>query len=90
MIALGDCPAVLPAPGIVLTNLTPADLLWISSPYMFPVYGAPGVGNWHDGGANMLFCDGHTQFAKQTVWMEATDQARSLWNNDNQPHPEYW
>lgn len=90
MIALGDTPAALPIPADLAASLTPADLLWISSPYTFPVYGAPGVGQWHAGGANMLFCDDHTEFAKQSNWMAATDSARQRWNNDNQPHPEYW
>jgi prepilin-type processing-associated H-X9-DG protein/prepilin-type N-terminal cleavage/methylation domain-containing protein len=90
MIALGDTPAALPIPPFMAANLTPADLLWVSSPYTFPVYGAPGVGKWHAGGANMLFCDGHTEFAKQSVWMATTDGERQLWNNDNQPHEEFW
>jgi prepilin-type processing-associated H-X9-DG protein len=48
------------------------------------------VGNWHNGGANLLFCDGHVEFAKQSVWMAANDGERQLWNSDNQPHEEYW
>ena len=85
-----DTPAALPIPADLAASLTPADLLWISSPYTFPVYGAPGVGQWHAGGANMLFCDGHTEFAKQSNWMAPTASARQHWNNDDQPHPEYW
>src|SRR5207249_3866206 len=90
MIAAGDTVAVLPLLGAGRTNVTPADLLWISSPYTFPAYGAAGVGNWHNGGANMVFCDGHVQYAKQAVWMEASHERRRLWNSDNQPHPENW
>ncbi|MBU6399760.1 MAG: DUF1559 domain-containing protein [Verrucomicrobia bacterium] len=44
----------------------------------------------HDQGANAVFCDGHVEFAKQAVWLEKSDRARSRWNNDNQPHPETW
>ena len=90
MIALGDTLAVLPLLPFQAANHTPADLLWLSSPYTFPVYSAPGVGNWHNGGANLLFCDGHVEFAKQSVWMAANDGERQLWNSDNQPHEEYW
>jgi len=90
MIALGDTQAALPIPKDLAANHTPADLLFISSPYTFAIYGAPGVAQWHDGGANMLFCDGHTELAKQSVWMAANDGERQLWNNDNQPHEEYW
>jgi hypothetical protein len=38
----------------------------------------------------MLFCECHSEFANQSVWIAATDAARSRWNNDNQPYPEYW
>jgi hypothetical protein len=38
----------------------------------------------------MLFCDGHTEFAKQSVWMEASPDRRRLWNSDNLPHEETW
>lgn len=47
-------------------------------------------GKIHRGGANMLFCDGHVEFAKQTNWMAPTTTARRRWNNDNEPHPETW
>jgi len=90
MIALGDTRAAFPIPPSMAANHTPADLLWISSPYTFPGYGAPGVGNWHNGGANLLFCDDHVEFAQQSVWMAANDGERRLWNNDNLPHEESW
>ena len=48
------------------------------------------MGDWHDGGANQVFCDGHSEYAKQSVWIVATASARQRWNNDKQPHPEYW
>lgn len=48
------------------------------------------VGTVHNRGANVVFCDGHVEYAKQSKWVTATDQTRRRWNNDNQPHPETW
>lgn len=90
MIAFGDTRAALPIPPSMAAAHTPADLLWISAPYTFPVYGAAGVGQSHNEGGNILFCDGHTEYAKQAVWMMATDEARLMWNNDHLPHEEFW
>jgi prepilin-type N-terminal cleavage/methylation domain-containing protein/prepilin-type processing-associated H-X9-DG protein len=90
MIALGDCQAMLPVPQSVAATNVPSDLFWPLSPYVFPLYNAPGVGQCHDGGANIGFCDGHVGYAKQSVWMADTDDERSLWNNDNQPNEPYW
>jgi len=58
-------------------------------PISFPPY-AGGPAARHNGGANMVFCDDHTEFAKQKNWVEETDTARRRWNNDHQPHPETW
>jgi len=44
----------------------------------------------HDGGANILFCDGRVAYGKQSQWIEKTPQSRRQWNNDNEPHPETW
>ena len=44
----------------------------------------------HNKGANVLFCDGHVEYAKQIVWMQKSARARQRWNNDNEPHPETW
>lgn len=44
----------------------------------------------HNGGANMLFCDGHVEYAKWKHWMAATASARRRWNYDNEPHQELW
>lgn len=44
----------------------------------------------HNGGANVIFCDGHIEYGKQTNWMAAKDKARWRWNIDHQPHPESW
>jgi prepilin-type N-terminal cleavage/methylation domain-containing protein/prepilin-type processing-associated H-X9-DG protein len=86
MIALGDGAAFIPA----VATPDPADVLYFTFPYVLPLIGQPGVGNWHAGGANLLFCDGHVQWAKQSFWIAPTDESRSLWNNDHQPHPECW
>jgi prepilin-type processing-associated H-X9-DG protein/prepilin-type N-terminal cleavage/methylation domain-containing protein len=47
-------------------------------------------GRAHSGGANMVFCDGHSEYARQTNWMTPTISARRRWNNDNEPHEETW
>ena len=48
------------------------------------------IGNSHKTGANVVFCDGHVEYGKQTEWTEASSAARRRWNNDHQPHPETW
>jgi len=89
MIALGDSPA------FIYVNLgqpppDPDDVLYILFPHIVPQFNQPGVGNWHQGRATMLFCDGHTESAPQSQWIEAGSESRRRWNNDNQPHPENW
>jgi prepilin-type N-terminal cleavage/methylation domain-containing protein/prepilin-type processing-associated H-X9-DG protein len=64
--------------------------IYIAYPYAIEPFGYAGVGNWHDGGANMVFGDAHVQFNQQSFWIAATAQSRRLWNSDNQPHPEWW
>ena len=44
----------------------------------------------HASGANMMFCDGHVEFGKQSQWTNKTETARRRWNRDNQPHRELW
>jgi prepilin-type processing-associated H-X9-DG protein len=44
----------------------------------------------HSGGANMVFCDGHVQWSRQSKWIVEDASARSRWNNDHQSHPETW
>jgi prepilin-type N-terminal cleavage/methylation domain-containing protein/prepilin-type processing-associated H-X9-DG protein len=44
----------------------------------------------HNLGHNVVFCDGHVEYAKQTVWLEKSDRARQRWNIDHQPHRETW
>jgi prepilin-type processing-associated H-X9-DG protein len=46
---------------------------------------APGRHNLE---ANGVFCDGHVDFAKLTLWLQESERARQRWNNDNQPHRE--
>jgi prepilin-type N-terminal cleavage/methylation domain-containing protein/prepilin-type processing-associated H-X9-DG protein len=48
------------------------------------------VADLHNRGANFVLCDGHVEYRKLSRWIEATDNARRRWNNDNQPHPETW
>jgi prepilin-type N-terminal cleavage/methylation domain-containing protein/prepilin-type processing-associated H-X9-DG protein len=47
-------------------------------------------GSSHNSQANMLFCDGHVESARQTNWLSTNSAARARWNNDRQPHPETW
>lgn len=90
MIAIGESAAFV-RPGLASTNaITPGDPLYIAFPFIFSAWGYEGVANWHDGMANMLFCDGHVESAKQTDWMADTNERKRLWNNDNQPHAESW
>jgi prepilin-type N-terminal cleavage/methylation domain-containing protein/prepilin-type processing-associated H-X9-DG protein len=49
-----------------------------------------GLGTIHSGAANVGFCDGHSEHARQGRWIEPTEKSRRRWNNDNQPHPETW
>ncbi|SRR6266480_2967152 len=53
------------------------------------------LGTWlpadrHQGGANILFSDGHVEYAAQARWIERSAEGRRRWNNDNEPHPETW
>ena len=44
----------------------------------------------HNGGANMLFCDGHVEYGKLASWVEHRDDVLRRWNRDNQPHRRFW
>jgi len=44
----------------------------------------------HNFGDNVVFCDDHVEYAKQTVWLQKSERARQRWNNDHLPHPETW
>jgi prepilin-type N-terminal cleavage/methylation domain-containing protein/prepilin-type processing-associated H-X9-DG protein len=44
----------------------------------------------HNLGDNVVFCDGHVEYGKQSAWLKANQRARQRWNIDNQPHTETW
>ena len=44
----------------------------------------------HNGGAEVMFCDGHVVRRLQQKLIEPEDWMRRLWNNDYLPHREYW
>jgi len=60
--------------------------------------GAPGASKnptWfdfrnHETGANVIFCDGHLEFANLKRVDPKDEMQRRRWNNDNEPHSEYW
>ena len=84
-------PADLIAVGDITPGFTAGEMFWTSGhfdvcskdPWMWP-------GTSHNRQANMLFCDGHVESARQTNWVSSSETARSRWNNDHQPHPETW
>lgn len=78
MIAIGDNDGrEYPQPDTLVANLT-----------LTVVSGWPG--RLHNGGGNIVFCDAHVEYSKQTNWVAPTTVARRRWNNDNEPHPETW
>jgi prepilin-type processing-associated H-X9-DG protein len=89
MLALGDSPAFINV-SFGGSAADPDAALYIAFPHIIPQFAKPGVGDWHDGRANMVFCDGHTESAEQSVWIEATAESRRRWNNDHLPHEETW
>jgi prepilin-type N-terminal cleavage/methylation domain-containing protein/prepilin-type processing-associated H-X9-DG protein len=44
----------------------------------------------HEGGPNVLWCDGHVEFSRLTNVVRRTESARRRWNRDHEPHPEDW
>ena len=72
MIAIGDSmeTAFSSIPGIFLTILDGGRV----APYR------------HNGGANIVFCDGHVENMPNSKLVETNDVARRRWNNDNEPH----
>ena len=43
----------------------------------------------HQGKANVVFCDGHTEsLSLQALFVDATDAALQRWNRDHQAHRE--
>jgi prepilin-type N-terminal cleavage/methylation domain-containing protein/prepilin-type processing-associated H-X9-DG protein len=47
-------------------------------------------GTRHKNGANIVFCDGHVEWQKQSKWVEFNETAARRWNNDNEPHRNLW
>lgn len=75
MIAIADSVA----DGVWDTLLSPELMLATSWP-----------GNRHNDGANVLFADGHVSPVSQANLLRLGENERRRWNNDNEPHPEYW
>jgi prepilin-type processing-associated H-X9-DG protein len=48
------------------------------------------VSQRHNGGANVLFCDGHIEYGKEPSLTKETVEARQRWNRDHEPHQEFW
>jgi len=90
MIMVGDSATFLAVRSGTQPQINIPNQIFLVFPYPVPVINSAGVGNWHDLGANMVFGDGHVEHASQTYWIAATDQSRRRWNNDNQPHEEWW
>ncbi len=77
MIAAGDCKPKTGGGDNDLDDLFPINLL-------------AELAARHNRGENMVFCDGHVEYARHTVWLRKTEGARQRWNNEHQPHPETW
>lgn len=56
--------------------------------YLTSVVRPPGTR--HKSGANIVFCDGHVEWQKQSKWVEFNETAARRWNNDNEPHRNRW
>ena len=57
---------------------------------IFPVNLLAELAARHNRGENIVFCDGHVEYAKNVLWLQKSDRARQRWNNDNEPHRETW
>ncbi len=57
---------------------------------IFPVNLLAELAARHNRGENIVFCDGHVEYAKIVLWLQKIDRARQRWNNDNEPHRETW
>ena len=88
MIGLGDGMTFLPPP-LVSATLSPADPLYTIFPFILQPQGYPGANKNHANGANMLFCDGHVEYARQSAWLDPGDENKCRWNADNQSHPSF-
>jgi prepilin-type N-terminal cleavage/methylation domain-containing protein/prepilin-type processing-associated H-X9-DG protein len=77
MVAVADCKPKAGGADNDLDDLFPINLLVELAPR-------------HNLGENSVFCDGHVEYAKHTIWLRRTEPGRQRWNNDHQPHPETW
>jgi prepilin-type processing-associated H-X9-DG protein len=55
----------------------------------YDYYGFPPFPKRHGKGYNQLLCDGHVIAMAPEVLFDPTNTA-AMWNNDHQPHPEFW
>jgi prepilin-type N-terminal cleavage/methylation domain-containing protein len=72
------------------TNTLPEQFLYFIFPFDVPEWGHIGVNNSHNGGANVLCCNGQVEYQLKKDWIATNSAAMQRWNNDNQPHPETW
>jgi len=93
MIAIGDGPDLRNAgkPGMPANVSGEFILAWVmGAADGASDLGVLGVGNKHQEGANMVFVDGHVEWAKRRQWLAGADEAACRWNFDHQPHRELW
>jgi prepilin-type N-terminal cleavage/methylation domain-containing protein/prepilin-type processing-associated H-X9-DG protein len=90
MITIGDSPVFVDVIYGVQSQSNIPKQIYLAFPYIVSGFNIPGVGNWHEGDANLLFADAHVDVAPQSYWAAPTDASRRLWNSDNQPHEEWW
>jgi prepilin-type N-terminal cleavage/methylation domain-containing protein/prepilin-type processing-associated H-X9-DG protein len=86
-----------PPPVTVAQVKAPSDMIAIGDAMETPFRGETGVfltladGSRvapyrHNGGANIVFCDGHVENMPNSKLVEPTPESRRRWNNDNEPH----
>jgi hypothetical protein len=90
MITIGDSPTFMVVTFGSQPQANIPNQIYIAFPYAVTPFNYPGVGNWHESNASLLFDDEHVQIKPQSHWIAATDESRRLWNSDNQPHEEWW
>jgi prepilin-type processing-associated H-X9-DG protein len=95
---LPEALVVAPADMIALADYDPVTSPIIPDPdndgdiYGYP---APAYSLWEalrgrhsgGGGANVVFCDAHVEYAKTNRWTAMTDSALRRWNHDHVAHP---
>lgn len=80
---------VQPSDMIAIADATPTgfDDAWIQPGSAIP---GSNPSSRHMGGTEVLWADGHATFEKTTGLVAANFSARRKWNNDNQPHENFW